>query len=151
MRHANATASVLRVIDGGAPLADRGSWGEVLAAAVRPEFAVEVFFPERGALILFGHVCAVDGCPRRGNSRPGRSGDRWLCISHQSAWIADGRRPLDEWLAGDVALLTAWKRRLQPCAVVGCERSRCSAWWCFCHRKRWIEAGVLSRRPSPGR
>lgn len=144
MTRAHATASVLRVIDNDGPLPGE-QWGEALTAAVRAEFAVDVFFPERGELILFGHVCAADECPRRGNSRPGRVGDRWLCITHQAAWIADGRRGLDKWLAGGVPLLTAWKRRIEPCAAAGCERSRCSAWWCFCHRKRWIEAGRPER------
>ncbi len=144
--HAHATASVLRVIDGARAPADASWWGEVLAGAVRPEFSVEVFVPEPGELILFGHVCAVDGCPRRGNSRPDRADDRWLCVTHGDRWAVDGRPGLDEWLAGGVWLLTAWKRRLQPCAAAGCERSRCSAWWCFFHRKRWIDAG----RPEQG-
>jgi len=145
VRHAHSTASVLRVIDASGAAANPRAWSEVLSAAIRPEFAVEVYWPERGDLILFGHVCAVEGCPRRGNSRPGRTGEWWLCISHQEAWIADGRRPLDQWLADGVALLTAWKRRLQPCFASGCERSRCCGWWCFFHLKRWVQAGRPER------
>ena len=139
--HAHATANMLRVIDGGRAPADSSWWGEVLAGAVRPEFSVDVFVPEPGELILFGHMCAVDGCPRRGNSRPDRADDRWLCVTHGDRWVVDGCPGLDGWLAGGVWLLTAWKRRLQPCAAAGCERSRCSAWWCFFHRKRWLDAG----------
>ena len=139
--HAHATANMLQVIDGGRAPADSSWWGEVLAGAMRPEFSVDVFVPEPGELILFGHVCAVDGCPRRGNSRPDRADDRWLCVTHGDRWAVDGRPGLDEWLVRGVWLLTAWKRRLQPCAAAGCERSRCSAWWCFFHRKRWIDAG----------
>jgi integrase len=122
-----------------------GSWSEVLGAAVRAEFMVDTYFPERGEPILFGHVCAVDGCLRRGNSRPGRTGDQWLCVTHQAEWITAGRRPLDEWLADGVALLNAWKRRLIPCSAAGCERSRSCGWWCFFHWKRWIGAGRPDR------
>ena len=145
VRHAHSTASVLAVVDDGDPGPLGSSWSEVLKTAVRPEFRVETYFPERGEPILFGHVCAVEGCTRRGNSRPGRSGDKWLCITHQAEWITAGRRPVDEWLADGVSLLTAWKRRLIPCSAVGCERSRSSAWWCFFHWKRWINAGRPDR------
>jgi hypothetical protein len=145
VRHAHSTASVLAVVDDGDPGPLGGPWGEVLEGVVRPEFAVDTYFPERGEPSLFGHVCAVDGCTRRGNSRPGRTGDKWLCITHQAEWITAGRRPLDEWLADGVSLLTAWKRRLIPCLAVGCERSRSSAWWCFFHWKRWITAGRPDR------
>jgi hypothetical protein len=145
VRHAHSTAGVLAVVDDG----DRGplssSWREVLEATVRPEFAVETYFPKSGDLILFGHPCAVDGCSRRGNSRPGRTGEKWLCMTHLDEWIAAGRRPVDEWLADGVSLLTAWKRRLIPCAAAGCERSRSCGWWCGFHWKRWVNAGRPDR------
>jgi integrase len=156
VRHAHATASVLAVVDDVDPGRPGSSWSEVLEAAVRPEFTVDTYFPEPGELILFGHVCAVEGCTRRGNSRPGRTGEKWLCITHQAEWITAGRRPLDEWLADGVSLLTAWKRRLVPCAAAGCERSRSCGWWCFFHWKRWIGAGrpdratfALTAPPAP--
>ena len=145
MRHAHATASVLRVVDASALPATSWPWREVLVAAVRPEFAVEVFLPEPGELILFGRVCGVDGCPRRGNARPDPSVERWLCISHGEQWAADGRPSVEGWLAGGVALLTAWKRRLQPCFAAGCERSRCCKWWCSFHAKRWVQSGRPDR------
>ena len=136
-----STARALQVVDGGAAPAGARPWLGVLGAALRPEFQAEVYFPAYGDPILFGHVCAVEGCPRRGNSRPGRAGKRYLCLTHGEDWVADGRRSIEEWLAQGVALRTAWKRRVQPCAALGCERSRCCAWWCACHRKRWIAAG----------
>ncbi|MCA1697454.1 MAG: site-specific integrase [Actinobacteria bacterium] len=136
-----STARVLLAVDAGAAATGTRSWIGVLGDVVRPEFRADVYFPEHGEPILFGPVCRVAGCPRRGNSRPERSGDRYLCMTHGQDWIADGRRPLAAWLAGGVTLRTAWKRRLTSCAVTGCERSRCCAQWCACHRKRWIEAG----------
>ena len=62
----------LRVVDGGARSAEGQPWVDVLAAALRPEFTVDVYYPERGEPILFGHTCAIRGCPGRGNSHPGR-------------------------------------------------------------------------------
>lgn len=136
-----STARALQAIDAGAAATGTRCWIDVLGDAVRPEFRADVYFPEHGEPILFGPVCVVGGCPRRGNSRPERSGDRYLCMTHGEDWISDGRRPVQEWLAGGVTLRTAGKRRLTSCAVTGCERSRCCAQWCACHRKRWIEAG----------
>jgi len=136
-----STARALRAVDDGASATGSRSWIEVLGEVVRPEFGADVYFPARGEPILFGPVCRVAGCPRRGNARPERSGDRYLCMTHGEDWITDGRRPVGEWLAGGVTLRTAWKRRLTSCGVHRCERSRCCAWWCACHRKRWIEAG----------
>jgi integrase len=136
-----STARALHAVDAGEHAAGPRAWVEVLGEALRAEFAADVYFPVHGEPILFGRVCAVAGCPRRGNSRPERSGEGYLCMTHGEDWIRDGRRPLQEWLDGGVALRTASKRRLKPCAVVGCERSRGCAWWCACHRKRWIDAG----------
>jgi integrase len=149
-----STARALRAVDSGADAAGPRPWIGVLGDALRPEFRADIYFPAHGEPILFGHVCAVAGCPRRGNSRPERSGERYLCMTHGEDWIRDGRRALQDWLDGGVALRTAWKRRLISCAVTGCERSRCCAEWCACHRKRWIEAGRppqedFARRAAP--
>jgi len=135
-----STARVLWAVDGGAAATGPQAWLEGLAGALRPEFRADVYVPERGEPILFGHVCAVAACLRRGNSRPQRSCDDYLCMTHGEDWIRDGRRPLHEWLAGGVALRTAGSA-VEPCAVAGCERSRCYAQWCQCHRQWWIGAG----------
>lgn len=94
---------------------------------------------------LVDHGCpgVAARCSRRGNSRLGRTGEKWLCMTHQDEWITAGRRPLDEWLAGGVALLTAWKRRLIPCFAAGCPRLRSCGWWCD------FSLGVLDRGGSP--
>jgi integrase len=151
-----STARVLRAVDDGEHATSSRPWTDVLARVLRPEFGADVYFPARGEPILFGPVCRVACCPRRGNSRPEKSGDRYLCMTHGEDWIRDGRRPVQEWLADGVTLRTAWKRRLTSCAVAGCPRSRCCAEWCACHRKRWIEAGrppehdfAASAAPAP--
>ena len=112
---------------------------------MRPEFTVDVVFPGAGDLILFGHVCAVDGCPRRGNSRPAglvravavpEHGERWVCrrSPRRSTVACDG-----------VPLLTAWKRRLHPCSRRAAERSRSCEWWCSFH----VEALDYGGAPGP--
>lgn len=136
-----STARALQAVDTGAHATGPRPWLEVLGQALRPEFRADVYFSAHGEPILFGQVCAVAGCPRRGNSRPQSTDDRFLCMTHGEDWIRDGRHPLQAWLDAGVALRTAWKRRLKPCAVAGCERSRGCAEWCACHRKRWIQAG----------
>lgn len=148
----------LRIIDGGAPSGEERPWADVLAAALRPEFKVDVYYPERGEPILFGHACAVEGCPGRGDSHPGRASERWLCSSHLQVWRVAGHPPVEEWLAAGVKpravkLFTASK---QPCAAVGCVRSRRDGWWCNFHYQRWLKAGrpdresfALAAAPAP--
>ena len=107
----------LRVVDGGAPSAEGQPWADVLAAALRPEFTVDAYYPERGEPILFGHACAVEGCPGRGNSHPGRASERWLCSSHLQVWVVAGRPPVERWLAAGVEPLTA-KIKARPLLLV---------------------------------
>lgn len=70
-----STARALHAVDAGEHAAGPRAWVEVLGEALRAEFAADVYFPVHGEPILFGRVCAVAGCPRRGNSRPERSGE----------------------------------------------------------------------------
>ena len=137
----------LRVVDGGALSAEGQPWADVLAAALRLEFTVDVYYPERGEPILFGHACAVEDCPGRGNSHPGRASERWLCSSHLQAWFVAGRPGVEEWLAAGVKPPAAkmFIASKQPCAAVGCVRSRRDRWWCSFHYQRWLRAGRPDR------
>jgi hypothetical protein len=110
-----STARALRAVDDGATATGARSWIEVLGDAVRPEFRADVYFPAHGEPILLGRACRVAGCLRRGNSRPERSGERYLCMTHGEDWISDGGHPAGEWLAEGVTLRTACKRRLTSC------------------------------------
>jgi integrase len=148
----------LRVLDGGALSAEQ-PWADVLAAALRPEFMVDVYYPERGEPILFGHACAIEGCPGRGSSHPGRASERWLCSSHLQAWVVAGRPPVEGWLGAGVKPLAAkmFVASKQPCAAVGCVRSRRDGWWCYFHYQRWVREGRPDREsfaqaasPAPG-
>ena len=138
----------LRVVDGGASSAEGKPWADVLAAVLRLEFTVDVYYPERGEPILFGHACAVEGCPGRGNSHPGGASERWLCSSHLQVWFVAGRPLVEEWLAAGVKPLAAkmFIASTQRCAAVGCVRSRRDGWWCYFHYERWLKAGRPDRQ-----
>lgn len=143
----SVTERALHVLDGGAVSAEEHPWADVLAAALRPEFTVDVYYPERGEPILFGHACAVGGCPARGNSHPGRASERWLCSSHLQAWRVAGHPPVEDWVAAGVKPVAAkmFIASKQPCAAVGCVRSRRDGWWCSFHYQRWLKAGRPDR------
>ncbi len=49
--------------------AQPASWEQLLREAVRPEFQVEVFFPDPDDPVLFGPRCVVGGCMARGLQR----------------------------------------------------------------------------------
>ena len=64
---------------------------DLLAAAVRPEFAVECYFPDPDDPVLGGGRCAVASCSRL-------SWGRGLCGSHYDRWHRAGKPDLTEWL-----------------------------------------------------
>jgi len=63
-----------------------------LQVAVRPEFAVEVYFPDPGDPVLGRGACAVAGCERL-------SWGRKLCASHYDLWRRHGKPAVETWLA----------------------------------------------------
>jgi integrase len=63
-----------------------------LEAAVRPEFAGEVYFPDPADPVLGRGGCAVVDCGRL-------SWGRGLCSSHYDRWRRDGKPDLEGWLA----------------------------------------------------
>jgi integrase len=135
-------ARPLRVLHGGGELAAERSWLDVLAEALRPEFTAGVYFPEPGEPILFGRACAVDGCFCRGNGRPDRALERFLCRGHMRHWRAADGPELDGWLTVGVApVLPNGDQPAQPCRAAGCVRSRCTRFWCKAHLALWRRAG----------
>ena len=77
------TARPLVALPGGLP--ERPvSCEQLLREAVRPEFQVEVFFPDPDDPVLFGPRCVVGGCMARGLQRTeGMRGH--LCQAHARA------------------------------------------------------------------
>ena len=131
----------LRVTNGGLAAA-AGSWLEIVRDALRPEFEVDVYFPQPGEPILFGSACSVDGCRCRGTSRPEPDRNRFLCHTHTACWREAGRPGLDSWLSAGVRLIAPGGIRLsRRCGAEGCRRSRATRWWCRSHSTRWYRAG----------
>ena len=64
------------------------SWAEVLAEAIRPEFAVTVYWPAEDDRVLWPRWCRVANC----RSQACGSG---LCGMHRSRWQAEGSPDLD--------------------------------------------------------
>jgi integrase len=129
-----------------------GSWPGVLRAAVRDEFAVEIYRPVAGDPVLFGPTCAVGGCPATGVNRSlglnatgvNRSvGTRfrgYLCLSHVRIWRRAGQPPIDGWVR-DAALTARGLAMPAACKIPACRRSARSNGFCTAHMKHWTIAG----------
>ena len=128
------------------------SWEAMLVEAVRPEFQVEIYRPDRGDPILHGPTCAVGGCPARGVNRSlglnaggvNRSvGTRfrgYLCLQHVEMWRRDREPPINVWVRQSARALQS-QGIAEPCTAPGCKRSRASNGFCATHRQRWLVAG----------
>lgn len=76
-----------------APVAQpRTSLLDELKAVVRPEFAVEAYFPDPDDPVLGKGRCAVPGCGRL-------SWGRGLCASHYDRWHRQGKPHVEAWAA----------------------------------------------------
>ncbi len=65
---------------------------ERLAAVVRPEFAVDTYFPDPDDPVLGKAPCAVAACDRL-------SWGRALCASHYDRWWKAGKPDIEQWVA----------------------------------------------------
>src|SRR5437868_8375023 len=83
-----------------------------LMAAVRPEFRVDIYVPERGALVFGTAPCRVAGCVRQPRTRG-------LCKGHYYKWKDEGR-PDIEAFAAMVSPEGLGRRELTACIVPGC-------------------------------
>jgi hypothetical protein len=92
--------------------AGMSGYAQRLAAAVRPEFRVEVLVPAVGDPILGTPACIVAGCVRSSHY------DR-LCQAHRHRWKKDGRPELTKWAAQANPQVTG-HRPLHTCEVTGC-------------------------------
>jgi integrase len=72
--------------------AEPASLVDKLNAVVRPEFAVEVYFPGPDDPVLDRGRCAVEGCGRL-------AWGRGLCGSHYDRWQRQGKPDVEAWVA----------------------------------------------------
>lgn len=104
-----------------------------LMAAVRPEFRVDVYFPDPGDRVLGRPVCRVPGCDRSG-------WEYGLCGGHGTRWRSQGRPDLQGFLAAPGPPLHG-RNELTVCTVRGCRFGNNSRGLCLRHRERWERSG----------
>lgn len=114
-----------------------GGLTDRLAAAVRPEFRVDVLVPAVGDSILGTPPCIVAGCVR--SSRYDR-----LCLAHLHRWRNAGRPQLMAW-AATADPQTTGHRPLRSCEVTGCQFGQLRYRLCYRHSRQWDAAA----RPDP--
>jgi integrase len=108
-----------------------------LMAAVRPEFRVDIFVPERGALVFGAAPCRVPGCVRQ----PRTQG---LCKGHYYAWQQQGR-PDIEVFAATASPEGLGRKDLTVCVVPGCRYGGARRGLCIRHHGFWERAGKPDR------
>jgi len=117
----------------------RAEWPAAVMAAVRPEFRVDVLYPQRSDLVLFGGPCTVTGCPSAARGRHA------LCVAHGAQLCKrGGGLGVEGWLSlpgerGGPRLPTTLRelRELRGCEVTGCGRSAWTRALCHSHHLRW--------------
>lgn len=114
-----------------------GGLTDRLAAAVRPEFRVDVLVPAVGDSILGTPPCIVAGCVR--SSRYDR-----LCLAHLHRWRNACRPQLMAW-AATADPQTTGHRPLRSCEVTGCQFGQLRYRLCYRHSRQWDAAA----RPDP--
>jgi len=124
----------------GACAVDAPTWEQVLRAAVRTEFAVEVVRPGPEDPVLFGPRCSVAGCLARGRQRIDGMRPGHLCGGHASAWRRDGEPPVRGWLR-DGARSLRHQRDARACAATACTRSIFGHELCYAHLRHWERSG----------
>jgi len=107
---------------------------KLLMAAVRPEFATEIYIPAPQDPVFAAGECAVAGCDRIACRRG-------LCNGHVIRWRKRGCPALDDFLA-EPGPPVRGRNPLASCAVDGCGYGRGgSGGLCSRHRDRWDRAG----------
>jgi integrase len=119
-----------------APAGQAGLLGKLMAA-VRPEFRVDIYVPERGALVFDAAPCLVPGCVRQPRTRG-------LCKGHYYQW-KDERGPDIETFAAAASPEGLGRRELAACLVPGCRYGGARRGLCTRHQGFWERAGKPDR------
>ena len=121
---------------GGAAGGQAGLLGKLMAA-VRPEFRVDIYIPERGALVFDLAPCLVPGCVRQPRTRG-------LCKGHYYQWKDEGR-PGIEAFAASADPEGLGRRELTVCLAPGCRYGGVRRGLCTRHQGFWERAGKPDR------
>ncbi|MYS80031.1 tyrosine-type recombinase/integrase [Embleya scabrispora] len=118
------------------PMPASGLLGKLMAA-VRPEFRVDIFVPERGALMFDSAPCRVPGCVRQPRTRG-------LCKGHYYQWQDEGG-PDIEGFAAAASPEGLGRRELTVCVAPGCRYGGTRRGLCVRHHGFWERAGKPNR------
>lgn len=120
-------------------IADAGRAGLLgkLMAAVRPEFRVDIYVPERGALVFGTAPCRVPGCVRQPRTRG-------LCKGHYYKWKDEGRPDIEAFSAA-VSPEGLGRRELAVCLAPGCRYGGTRRGLCIRHCGFWERSGNPDR------
>lgn len=120
------------------PTPERRPWAEVLAEAVRPEFAVDVYVASPDDPILGEPACRVTGCRqfRRSPAEP-------FCHQHHTRWNNAGQPSVEAFVAAQVD--EPARGRIEKCLVPACRRACRSMRFCTSHLYHWRR----EQRPDP--
>lgn len=88
---------------------ERDTWRAGLAAAIRPQFAVDVYIAQPGDPWLFGDECAVSVCCGPAHESINGKGGIRVCAGHRHHYRQHGRGDPSAWLASAGALRTRWR------------------------------------------
>ncbi|QIZ39981.1 phage integrase family protein [Saccharopolyspora sp. ASAGF58] len=106
-------------------------------AEVRPEFRVDMFVPERGALIFNNDACRVTSCI-------GQPRTRGLCRAHYRQWIQQDKPDIAVFASTALPEL-AGRKNLTACEVPGCCYGTARQGLCVRHHGFWERAGKPDR------
>jgi hypothetical protein len=109
------------------------TWEEQLRAAVRPEFAVDVYVPSSDDVVLGRPQCRAAACEQFVYYEPG------LCEFHLRRWHAEGSPDLASFCAAQVS--EPRSAAIPGCRVAACRRSATSRRLCLQHYGRWRAGG----------
>jgi len=108
-----------------------------LMTVVRPEFRVDIYVPERGALVFESAPCLVPGCVRQPRTRG-------LCKGHYYQWKDEGRPDIGTFAAA-ASPEGLGRRELSACLVAGCRYGGSRRGLCTRHQGFWERAGKPDR------
>lgn len=106
---------------------------EKLMAAVRPEFRIDVYFPDPEDPVLGRRTCPVPECDRS-------VAENGLCGAHGLRWTSQGRPAMEQFLANPGPEVKG-RRQLGRCLVDGCEYGQSGSGLCQRHGPAWVRAG----------
>lgn len=97
-------SGALRLVEG-----EGEHWREQLAAAIRPDFRVDLYVAHPDDRWLYGEACAVAECSAPRFRPINGKGGTYVCSGHHAGYRKHGRADPSAWLADQGPLKTRWR------------------------------------------